>query len=130
MKRKTPTWTILLVLFCTVLTTSAQVSWKYGADKLVIDPIAILYNYNIWLGFFFYGIGAILLIYSLKYGELSVLYPIIATSYIWVAILSMILFSESLNFFKIIGILIIVLGVSLIGYGSRKEDVESYEVAI
>jgi len=129
-KRKTPTWTILLVLFCTVLTTSAQVSWKYGADKLVIDPIAILYNYNIWLGFFFYGIGAILLIYSLKYGELSVLYPIIATSYIWVAILSMILFSESLNFFKIIGILIIVLGVSLIGYGSRKEDVESYEVAI
>jgi len=113
-----------------VLTTSAQISWKYGADKLVIDPISILLNYNIWLGFVFYGIGALMLIYALKYGELSVLYPVIATSYIWVALLSLFLFSEPLNFFKVIGILLIVLGVSLIGYGSRSEDVEGYEVAL
>lgn len=128
MKRKTPTWTIIVVLVCTILTTSAQISWKFGAERLVMEPVALLLNYPIWLGFFFYGIGALMLIYSLRYGELSVLYPIIATSYIWVALLSTFFFSEPLTSLKLGGILTIVLGVSFIGYGSRRDDIERYEV--
>ncbi|MEM3127227.1 MAG: EamA family transporter [Candidatus Woesearchaeota archaeon] len=128
--KRTPTWTIGIVLLCTILTSSAQVSWKYGADKLVIEPTALLLNYSLWLGFLFYGMGALLLIYALKYGELSVLYPVIATSYIWVALSSAFLFAEPLSLVKISGILTIVFGVSLISYGSRKDDLEYYEATI
>jgi len=50
-----------------------------------------------------------------------VLYPIIALTYVWVTILSPIYFRDDhLNSFKVAGVSLIVLGVSLIGVGSRE----------
>ncbi|MFH1836261.1 MAG: hypothetical protein ABH851_08745 [Methanobacteriota archaeon] len=70
-----------------------------------------------------YGIGAIMLIVSLKYGELSVLYPIYGLNFIWVSILSPYFFpSDSMNLVKWIGVVFVIGGVSLIGLGSRSGD--------
>jgi drug/metabolite transporter (DMT)-like permease len=53
-------------------------------------------------------------------GELSVLYPLIALSYVWVAILSKIFLGDMMNPFKWAGIIFIMAGVSLIGIGGKK----------
>ncbi len=117
----TKLWAIMMVVFVTLLTSSAQILYKLGADELSLNLYSILTNYFLLAGLLLYGFGAVILIIALKAGEVSVLYPIIATSYIWVALLAWLLFGESLTVFKIFGISFIFLGVSCIGIGTRYE---------
>ncbi len=56
---------------------------------------------------------------ALRDGQLSVLYPIIALTYVWVTILSPMFFNDVINAYKVIGVGLIVAGVSFIGLGSR-----------
>ena len=55
------------------------------------------------------------MIVALKYGELSILYPVIAMTYVWVTILSVMIYSESVNSWKLAGLTSIVLGVGVLG---------------
>ena len=70
-----------------------------------------------------YGVGAILMIISFRGGEVSVLYPIIATSYIWVSILSSYFLRETMNIFRWAGVFIIIAGIVSISYGSKDSSV-------
>ena len=56
---------------------------------------------------------------ALRDGQLSVLYPIIALTYVWVTILSPMFFNDVINAYKVIGVGLIVVGVSFIGLGRR-----------
>jgi len=69
----------------------------------------------------------VILVVSLKYGELSVLYPIIALSFVWVNIISFELLGESLNTFKWAGVSLIIIGVTCIGFGSKNENHQTTE---
>ncbi len=112
----TKLWAVLLVLLCTLMTSTAQIVYKFG-----VKPFNI---YLILLGLAIYGIAAVVLITALKGGELSVLYPIIATSYIWVSLFSPVFFaSDSMNMLKWVGIIFIIMGISFIGFGSKKQSV-------
>ena|SRR3989338_6619762 len=122
----TKLWAFGLVLFCTLLTSAAQIFYKFGADKLEINFISLITNYYLIAGLFLYGIGAVLLITALKGGELSVLYPVIATSYIWVSFLSSYFFSDTINFYRWMGIITIIIGISFIGLGSKKGSTMEY----
>lgn len=115
----TKLWAALLVLFTTLLTSSAQLLWKKGSAALAFSISGILTNYWILAGILLYAVGGILIIISLRGGEVSVLYPIIATSYIWVSLLSVKFLGESMNAFKWMGIIAIIAGIVSIGYGSR-----------
>ncbi len=109
----TKLWAIVLVLLCTLLTSTAQIIYKFG-----IMPFNI---YMILIGLVIYGAAAAVLITALKGGELSVLYPIIATSYIWVSLFSPVFFStDSMNMVKWAGIILIVMGISFVGFGSKR----------
>ena len=90
----TKLWAALLVLFTTFLTSSAQLLWKKGSSTLTFNVISILTNYYLIGGILLYIVGGTLIIISFRGGEVSVLYPIIATSYIWVSFLSIILSSS------------------------------------
>ena len=115
----TKPWAMLLILATTLLTSSAQILYKLGIPALKFDVISILTNYYLIGGLVLYGIGAILMIISFRGGEVSVLYPIIATSYIWVSILSIYFLGEKMNAFRWIGVFIIIAGIVSIGYGSK-----------
>ena len=84
----TKTWAIFLIAFTTILTSIGQVFFKFGANKLEFNFLAIIQNYTLFIGLIIYIIAAVLVVISLKYGELSILYPIISLSYIWVSLLS------------------------------------------
>jgi multidrug transporter EmrE-like cation transporter len=113
---------VLLILLFTFLAASAQVMWKYGTVRLGDHPtlLVLITDVPLIAGLAVYGMGAILMILALKHGELSVLYPLLSLSYVWVAILSVLLFHESMPAPKIAGICIIMAGVATLGKGAHR----------
>ncbi len=118
--KKTRPYAILIVVVMTGLTAFAQLMLKLGSAKLSLDIFVLLTNVPLIIGAVTYIISAFIFIIALKYGELSILYPIIALSYVWVNFLSSHYLGETLNFFKWMGIGSILIGVWLIGWGSSK----------
>ena len=115
---------IILILCCTVLVAVAQVLIKIGANRLghpdlIGTVIGILTIPALFAGYAIYGLFAVLMVYALRHGELSILYPLISLGYVWVAILSVLVFHESMNVLKIAGIAIIISGVAVLGWGGR-----------
>jgi drug/metabolite transporter (DMT)-like permease len=129
-----------MVVAFTLLASIAQVLIKTGANALNQIPSGTLTNVAmgsmhfqigaivfagltsvpLMSGLVLYGIGAVMMVLALQHGELSVLYPVISLSYVWVAILSVVIFHEHLNVFRLAGIFVIILGVAVLGRsGSR-----------
>ena len=107
---------IALVFICTILGAAAQILMKMGSTHLDhFDIMKVITNVPLFIGYALYGINTILLMFALRDGELSKLYPIIALTYVWVTVLSVYFFRESLSFWKVAGIAIIVAGVSVLG---------------
>ena len=113
----TKTWAIALILLTTALTSAAQVLYKYGAERLP----EIFTNTPLIAGMVLYGTGAVMMILAFKGGDVNVLYPIFATSYVWVTLLSRFFFNEPLLPLKFVGVFSIVLGICFIGFGSKKD---------
>jgi drug/metabolite transporter (DMT)-like permease len=110
-----------LVFSCTVLGAAAQLLIKVGMTRFSMDhPFGALTNLPLIAGYFLYGINTLLLVLALREAELSMLYPIIALTYVWVTLLSYGLLHERPNLYKNIGIATIVIGVAIIGRGGRK----------
>jgi multidrug transporter EmrE-like cation transporter len=121
----------LLVFLCTLIGAMAQMLMKTGAGQLTThvtlpdvlrDPLlimsygmAIVSNPRLFAGYLLYGVNTFLMAAALKGRELSRLYPIIALTFVWVAILSVVELGERMNVFRIAGIILIVGGVSVLG---------------
>jgi drug/metabolite transporter (DMT)-like permease len=115
---------VLIVVACTVMGAIAQVFIKLGATHLAhASLVATFWSIftvpTLFLGYCLYGIFAVLMVYALRHGELSILYPVIALTFVWVSILSAMIFHEAMNPMKICGIAVIVAGVAVLGWGSR-----------
>jgi drug/metabolite transporter (DMT)-like permease len=123
---------VYLVLGCTVFAAAAQVLMKFGANHAMpqLYPAdtstwmpfvtALLGNYMLLLGYCVQSGNALLLILALRDGELSMLYPIIALTYVWVNLLSMYFFHEHMNAWKALGIALVIGGVALLGRASAR----------
>ncbi len=72
----------------------------------------------LWLGLGLYGGATILYILALRQEELSVLYPLVSTTYIWATFFSVKFLGEKMNPWKWAGLAGIIVGVVLIGMGS------------
>jgi len=126
----TKTWAIGLMVLTTIFTSLAQVFYKFGADRLQPNLISIITNLPLITGMALYIIGAVIMIIAFRGGEVSVLYPIIATSYIWVSLLSVYFFNETLNILRWIGIFIIIAGIIFISTGSKQRETIEYTGAV
>lgn len=107
-------WVILLVAFCALLGATGQVFFKLGSKTVGFDIVSWITNWKVILGLVLYAIATIIFIVALKQGNLSILYPIIATSYIWVAIFSAVFLREAFPVYKWLAIILILGGVVLI----------------
>ena len=74
----------------------------------------LIRNKYIYYSVIFYGVGILLFIPALKWGELMVLYPLASTTYIWVTLLSMKFLKEKVTKWKWFGISMIIVGIILI----------------
>lgn len=113
----TALWSILLVSIAAVIGAVGAVFLKKGSQKLKFKFWSLVKNHYLISGFLLYGISTVLFIIALKGGDLSVLYPTVATVYIWIAIFSIKFLKESMNKWKWLGIALIMIGVTLIGLG-------------
>jgi uncharacterized membrane protein len=112
---------MLLVFSCTVLGAAAQILMKIGMARFEPHHLAaVATNLPLMAGYVLYGINTLMLVLALREGELSMLYPIIALTYVWVTLLSYALLHETPNLYKNLGIATIVLGVGVLGRGGRK----------
>lgn len=113
---------IVLVMLCTVIGAAAQLLLKLGStavDTSSLWNIAWTMGTSISLiaGLALYGLSTVLFIYALRNEQLSLLYPLISLTYIWVTIASIAFLGESLSYWKVAGVGVIVSGVALLGKG-------------
>ena len=111
---------VALVFGCTILGAAAQIFMKMGASAAphpgILGVIVGIFTTPVlFAGYALYGFSTVLLVLALKDGELSLLYPVIALTYVWVTILSLLIFRETINIFKLLGISVIVIGVAVLG---------------
>jgi len=116
---RSQTIALFLMIFATAFTSTGQILLKLGlTDIHFYLPLTFL-NLTFFIGIFCYGIAFLLVLQAFKRGELSLLYPIIATSYVWISIFSPLIFAnDSMNMTKWVGILIILISITLLGFGS------------
>ena len=100
---------IVLMVLSATFAAVGQLLWKLSFGAIHI---------YLFLGFALYGIGALLMLQAYKYGELSVLQPILSIGYCLSLFLGYVVLGEVLSVEKIMGTILIILGVVLI---SRRE---------
>jgi drug/metabolite transporter (DMT)-like permease len=108
-------WKILLLTALAAFIGSiGQLEFKQGANNLQFDIKLLLTNYHLIAGLVVYALSTVLYVYALNKENLSLLYPIIATSYIWTLIFSKIFLKEPVGLTSWAGVFFILLGVALI----------------
>ena len=117
---KTHPKAIALVLVSTIFISFAQILLKSASSGFSFDVVSIATNYNLLAGIAIYIFAAGLLLVALKRGEVSVLFPMYATSYIWVSLLSTMFFpTDIMNIMKWVGIFFIISGVTALSAGGN-----------
>lgn len=99
---------IVLTVISSICVCIGQLFWKLSVST------------GFWMllfGFGLYGLGALIMIVAYKYGSLSVLQPMLSLNYILSIILASTILNEPITLNRVIGVLIIIIGVILIGGG-------------
>ena len=103
----------LIAVGCSMLGAVGQLFFKKGSETLIFG-VELLKNWQLMLGLFCYAVATVGFILVLKNMKLSIAYPIIALSYIWVALLAFFVLKEPFTAKMWIGTGLIVFGVVLI----------------
>lgn len=114
----TPGWAVGLVLLATVVNGIGGVLLKLGADASRLSWKNLRVDPRLLLGLFSYGLASILYVVSLTRGELSVLYPVVSLTYVWIFCLSRVVLGERLTAAKLLGGALLILGVCLVGWSA------------
>jgi drug/metabolite transporter (DMT)-like permease len=107
-------YAILIQLIASIASAVGSLFLKKSAAKFKINIKKLLKNNNLIIGVLLYLITTILCIYALSMEDLSILYPVLSLSYVWVALLSIKFLREKMNFYKWLGIGLIIVGVIFI----------------
>lgn len=110
---------ILIVLLCGLFGAAGQLLIKIGSEKIVMTNLLSVINPYIIVGFALYFFATFFFIYALKYGEVTLLYPLVALNYVWVNGLSIMYLGEANTSLKWIGNASIIFGVVMIGLSEK-----------
>ncbi len=111
---------ILLVVLVSMIGAVASLFQKLGSAKLVLQKrrpwafIRSLINPQVVIGLLLYVIATSLFVIALRFHNVSVLYPLTSLTYVWIAVLSILILKEQMNTYKWGGILLVLAGVVLI----------------
>ena len=113
---RTPVLSILLFLAASLFGAAGQFLYKSGADTAGGSLWAYLQNIRILAGAACYIAVMVLFVAAFKRGgELAVLYPIYATTFIWAALISWAAFGTSIKPINVTGMALMVGGMYLMG---------------
>ena len=109
---------ISLTIIATLIGSVGALFFKYASKDISKGIVSLLKNYFMYFGFVLYGLASLLFVFALKFGELSIFYPISGLNYVWVSFLSIKYLDEKMNDFKWLGVFMIFVGAVLIGFGA------------
>lgn len=110
-------WAIMAVSLISIVGGLGAVFFKKGAEKFSLSVSGVFKNKNLLMGVIIYAIALFVFTFSLRGGELTIIYPLVSTSYVWAAIFSVKFLGESMTRYKLLGIVLIIIGVSAVGIG-------------
>mgnify|MGYP001193162574 CR=1 FL=1 len=107
-----------------VLLTAAQTVWKMAFNKIgeitfSLNDFHKFFNPFILTGIVLYIIATFLWFKVLHALPLSIAYPILSISYVFGYFIGITVFKESFSFVSLIGVLLIMTGVSLLAYNVK-----------
>ncbi|MDP6529111.1 MAG: EamA family transporter [Gemmatimonadota bacterium] len=115
---------VLLILVCVALGVCGQLLLKHGMSSPGIRVTAAsqipamigraIATPSVVSGFLFYGLSSVLWLVILTRVELSMAYPMLSIGYVLVVFLSRFFFHEHVTPMRILGTLVVCLGVFLI----------------
>lgn len=115
----TPYSSMLLVLAASFIGSFGAVSLKSGADRLAPGVLQVFQSWRIGMGVGLFLLSSVFFVWGLKNGSLTVLYPLVSLGYVWTLFWSRLFFYEPFNRSKVLGLLLILIGVLFIGLGNR-----------
>lgn len=112
----------LLIVLTVVINTAGQFMVKTGVNRIgavsfsnVHSFVSALTSWLVICGFAIYFVSALIWISILSKTELSWAFPILSLSYVLTALLSPVLLHESFSALRLIGVLVICMGVFIVG---------------
>jgi multidrug transporter EmrE-like cation transporter len=120
----TPLSSMVWVVTGSFIGSMGAAGLKAGSKRLEKNFKSLLTNWRLAAGVFAYLVSSVFFVFGLKEGELSVLYPLVSLGYMWTLLWSRLFFGEKVTRFKLVGLALILAGVSLLGVGAaRGQDV-------
>jgi uncharacterized membrane protein len=101
----------ILALVSTIFNALGQLGFKLGMNNFTPTLTDTILNLPLVLGILSYIVSLGLFMYALKRAELSGVYPVLAFTFAWVALLSTFVLHETMTALTWAGILLIALGV-------------------
>jgi drug/metabolite transporter (DMT)-like permease len=107
---------MLLTLIAALVSSFAQMMFKRSVKKVdnLWHLIGLLKNKGVLIGLAGYFAGFLLYIAALSGGQLSIVYPIFASSFIFVTLISATLLKEKITLIRAVGVLLVFIGISIV----------------
>ena len=115
---------VIQIIIAIVLGVVGQLLFKEGTSSLNVSisgtagPLMLIWrmitNFPVFIGLVCYGVSTIFWVLVLKEKELSLVYPMLASSYILVLLFAWLVRHEAVSPVRWVGVLVISLGVVLI----------------
>lgn len=115
----TPLSSIGYVLAASFIGSFGAAFLKGGAERLELNLASLLSNWRIIAGVGLFLLSSVFFVLGIREGELTLLYPMAALSYPWAILWSRLFFGEPITRNKIIGLILILCGIALLGFGNR-----------
>jgi len=100
---------ILLIIVASLLNSVSQLVWKFATDG--DTNVILLYV----LGFLASGLGMVLMMIAFRFGDVSILQPMMSLGFASSIIFGYFLLNEPITLKKIIGVLVIIVGSAILG---------------
>ncbi|MBC2077847.1 EamA/RhaT family transporter [Listeria booriae] len=98
---------IILMIFSASCTAVGQAFWKMAVSGI--------YSWQLYVGFSLYGMGAILMIIAFRFGELSVLHPLLSIGYVFAIVIGVVFLNEKLTTMQVFGNIFVMSGAIMMG---------------
>lgn len=108
---------VLLILIAATLSSLGQLAWKFGAEK------SGMYAYSLYaLGFLAAGAGMLFMMLAFRYGQVSILQPMMSIGFALSILLGALFLDEPITAYKLIGTTLIIAGSIVLGIEGNEEE--------
>jgi drug/metabolite transporter (DMT)-like permease len=133
--RTTMWFAIALLIVAILLGVAGQIFLKAGVSSLGKNPgvgavlLSVVKNWKVFAGLACYGVSSLLYLIAISRLDLSYAYPMIAFSYVMVTVLAWRMLGEVVPMGRVVGLVIICIGVLVVAGTYRGAEAEGAKPA-